>query len=772
MPLKRTARLLFVAASLVLGTLLAPHAAAQSPGPVAIAGNFSDPQHAEDAVFSPDGRLLAVTRYGGGVTLWDLSSGLPLRTLMPRAYLTGTVFTNDGKRLLTAHKDGIIRIWDVESGAVLQSLRAKPRGGSTELEALIGLAIDRRGEHAITAEFGPAATVWAIGPRKQLFTVPRSEKDNLARTTRITASRISADGQRLTVLASRLYNKRDSAGTYDAKTGAELSFVDLPEDHIVVENGFIGDDEAIVLVSGDRCPAGELMLFSLKQRAVIAPVHRPANCDKPKEGEEKAFKLHASPDSNRIAISQEGDPDLRIFDTASRKIEQTLPLGAGSRVLGVSRDLKQVAIGETDRIGVRSLPAGAAMQTLRSVVVPADRMIIGANGADLIVQPERPRGSDAPFTIGIRKLDAVQGEVFKPAVPAGFTLQDVASAPRLALGTNDKGEIVVISLDGKQDSRIFPLAPLKKAALARLSPDGKTAAVLGYTKDDDEGEAVVLVNLADGKIQHIAAGNPEAFPTDLVFTPDAKRFAIGLRDGSAEIFETVSAQSVRKLPPYGEGGDVGALAFSPDGTLLAGGGTFDDSLFVWSADTGKVMRTITLPDGLEGYRIVTAVAVSHDKKTLAAGLGRRAMSSGDIGPEAGGVLVFDLASGKLRFALRGHRATVTALTFSRDDKVLVSGSHDGTVRTWDRNTGKELTTAAMDRDGRWTVVTDAGFYAAPDGSDNAVSIVRGTRAVSAATARNVLSRPDLVEALLKGDPDGRYRAAAKSLDLSKLAPPR
>jgi WD40 repeat protein len=261
----------------------------------------------------------------------------------------------------------------------------------------------------------------------------------------------------------------------------------------------------------------------------------------------------------------------------------------------------------------------------------------------------------------------------------------------------------------------------------------------------------------------------------VAFSAGGDRFAFGFRDGSAAIFEAASGRILKKLPRYPKGdddGDAGAIAFSPDGSLLAGGATFDDKVFVWDIGSGKLMRTITLPDSLAGYRIVTAVAVSPDRKTLAAGLGHRAVSSGDIGREAGGIYLFDLATGKLRHTLRGHTGAITALTFSRDGRDLVSGGYDGTVRLWDRATGKPTATAAMDGDGRWSFVTEAGFYTGPDGADDALSLVRGTKAVSGAAARGVLSRPDLVEALLKGDPDGRYRAAAKALDWSKIAPAR
>ena len=40
--------------------------------------------------------------------------------------------------------------------------------------------------------------------------------------------------------------------------------------------------------------------------------------------------------------------------------------------------------------------------------------------------------------------------------------------------------------------------------------------------------------------------------------------------------------------------------------------------------------------------------------------------------------------------LKGHTAEVGPMAFSPDEKVLATGSEDGTVRLWDPRTGKEL----------------------------------------------------------------------------------
>jgi WD40 repeat protein len=54
------------------------------------------------------------------------------------------------------------------------------------------------------------------------------------------------------------------------------------------------------------------------------------------------------------------------------------------------------------------------------------------------------------------------------------------------------------------------------------------------------------------------------------------------------------------------------------------------------------------------------------------------------------IRLWDAATGKERGRLAGHTGVVRCLAFSRDGKVLASGSWDGTVRLWDVAAGKEV----------------------------------------------------------------------------------
>jgi hypothetical protein len=79
-----------------------------------------------------------------------------------------------------------------------------------------------------------------------------------------------------------------------------------------------------------------------------------------------------------------------------------------------------------------------------------------------------------------------------------------------------------------------------------------------------------------------------------------------------------------------------------------------------------------------------------------------------------------------------------------------------------------MATSAATADGRWVILTEAGFFAGSADSDALVNVVRGLQSVSASQLRDYLYRPDLVEQLLKGDPEHRYRDAARRLDLDKI----
>jgi WD40 repeat protein len=93
---------------------------------------------------------------------------------------------------------------------------------------------------------------------------------------------------------------------------------------------------------------------------------------------------------------------------------------------------------------------------------------------------------------------------------------------------------------------------------------------------------------------------------------------------------------------------------------------------------------------------VTAVAFSPDGKVLAVG----------SGPQDGSIYLRDPRTGRVLRRLQGHTREVHTLLYSPDGKVLASGSDDETTRLWDVATGKEL--HRLRGDGRALVFSRTG----------------------------------------------------------------
>jgi WD40 repeat protein len=160
----------------------------------------------------------------------------------------------------------------------------------------------------------------------------------------------------------------------------------------------------------------------------------------------------------------------------------------------------------------------------------------------------------------------------------------------------------------------------------------------------------------------------------------------------------------------GDGG-VSALAFSPDGSLLAtatgmgllgpGGGPIlgmgAGKVTVWNLATRRQLWSFAGHRG-DGE----SLAFSPDGKWLVSGGGEQFASRGEA-------RLWDSATGQVIRTFSGHTAPVTAAVFSPDGNRLVTASRDRTLRVWDLATGKAVQTI----DTHQALVTSVAFC--PDG---------------------------------------------------------
>lgn len=124
----------------------------------------------------------------------------------------------------------------------------------------------------------------------------------------------------------------------------------------------------------------------------------------------------------------------------------------------------------------------------------------------------------------------------------------------------------------------------------------------------------------------------------------------------------------------GHTGDVGCVAWLPDGRTVATGDS-DGLIVLWDVTPGRSGCAVRAQ--LAGHDTsVKAVAASPD--------GARLASAGNDGT----VRLWDPRAGKAVAVMTGHDGPVEVVSFSPDGHLLLSGGHDGTDRGWDPSSGK------------------------------------------------------------------------------------
>ena len=205
-----------------------------------------------------------------------------------------------------------------------------------------------------------------------------------------------------------------------------------------------------------------------------------------------------------------------------------------------------------------------------------------------------------------------------------------------------------------------PTAVLGKGSLAggEYSPDGKMLAVAGslgvwlYGADD-------LTEVGILEQPHRASC--------VEFNPDGRILAVG----GAQTLYLWNVERQQEIDVwYTE--SVHALAFSPDGKLLAAG-DWRGMTHLWNVKTQKQIGAL-----VEGYKSeVTSLVFSADGKTLA--------SSGTTI-----INLWNVDTQQRIAALDAHTSFVSSLALHPDGNTLASGSGDETVRLWDIKKQKQL----------------------------------------------------------------------------------
>ena len=583
-------------------------------------------------------------------------------------------FSPDGRTLASGAgglgNDHTIRLWDV---AGRRPLGAPMTGHRDDVHQL---AFSRDGLTLVSAggQFDNTVRFWDVRTQEPLGAPLRGEPGT-------TGNMLSSDGRRFTVATGDGVELRDLRSR--KLVGAPIDSAE--------ESAVLSPDGRVVATFSPGSEEGTIQLWDVRTRRRLGPPLR-----HPGDVTDVVF----SPDGGRLA-SFGWERSLVLWNVARRARIGQAPKGTRYTAAAFSPDGRSLAVADDRTIQVydsRRLPlADPLMLTghadlITDLEFTPDGRLLASSSYDDTVRLWNVRNRNTFGTQLFEQFDWVQSVAFSPD---GRTLAAAGRDEDVVLWNARTKKTLGDPLEGHSEW-INSIA---------FSPDGRMLA--SAADDGDVRLWDVREKKAVGKPIRGHGGNEV---TGVAFSPDGRLLASTGFDGRTRFWDVRTREQLGrplKNPIDEDTGtpDVGdAVAFSPDGTIVATEGTADAAIRLWDVRTrkqiGKPLNTDT--NGIGG------IAFSPDGNTLASGT------------DDGTIQYWNVATGVRRtsFTAHGDADGVSSVAFSPDGQTLASASWDHTVRLWDvathepvgppLQTGTQLSSVAFSADGALAAAGEDG----------------------------------------------------------------
>ncbi|MBD2027883.1 AAA family ATPase [Leptolyngbya sp. FACHB-711] len=302
-----------------------------------------------------------------------------------------------------------------------------------------------------------------------------------------------------------------------------------------------------------------------------------------------------------------------------------------------------------------------------------------------------------------------QGKDYIQEIQIRQIVQPILHQLQMRLGNRTQVEQrltrILISLSQEASQRSGYAAGNLLNLLIHLKTDltGYNLADLALWQADLRNVGLHQVNLANSDLSKTVFTETLSLTLAVAFSPDGQLLATGDTNRELRIWRVADGKNL--LICQGHTNWIWSVAFSPDGRMLASGSD-DKTIKLWDVQTGQCLQTLQ-----EAPYQVWSVAFSPDSRMLASG------------SESSVVKLWDLKTGKCCATLEGHTNWVRSVSFSPTDQLLASGSEDGTVKLWDLKSGKCCKTLQGHEKGVWSVAfSPAGQFLASSSSDQTIKL--------------------------------------------------
>jgi len=224
--------------------------------------------------------------------------------------------------------------------------------------------------------------------------------------------------------------------------------------------------------------------------------------------------------------------------------------------------------------------------------------------------------------------------------------------------------------------------------VATFNPDGQLLAASG-----NDG-MLKLWDVKTGKelksLVHRDSPDIDMSTYAFLFSRDGKQIYAANGDGTISVWDVASGKEFRNWQAHPS--IVFKLELSRDYRRLM---SFGEALVkIWDTNTWREITTLSIPrTAADSYVSAGALAISHNGKLIAASYIE--LDSKRTTYLAINTIVWNAKTGEKLFSLSGHKFDINGLIFTPNDRYLLTGSVDRTIKFWDMRTGQLTRTITL-----------------------------------------------------------------------------
>ena len=577
--------------------------------------------------FSPDGKTIAASGTGGGVRLWNASTGQLQSTLSCPGTIFCVTFSPDGKLLVTGStRTEPVTLWDPVTGQKLGSLP----GHTVDAREL---AFSPDGSTLAVADV-MSLELWDVDERQETATLHGHERA-------FQTIAFSPDGK--TLASGGVGSNGHTVFLWNVETGQSTE-VPGPFDRQVRDLAFSSNGKILATAMPSDTGPNMAQLWDLDRGGVRLSIIEPAG---------SIEVVVFSPRGTSVATASDRGM-VRLWDPATGQLQRTLRGHEGQiSAVAFSPDGKKlVAVGGDTAVRIWDTVEAVGSKTLQ---------ILGYG--TLAFSPDFKELATGGPTVRLRNVRT--GRLTMNLGAEAETMVRVVSwSPDGTVLASGRGRTIEIWNVSTGEKRATLEGHKQTVTDLSFSPNGKTLASGSAPMEDSDtpGGDVRLWDWATGEQECTICSIAEEHvgATSLDFSPDGRLLAVatgnsrysGGLDGEVRLYNIVTEKLCGTM--RGEGGGMYQVAFSPSGEKLATAGG-DDTVRLWDVESCRESAT------LRGHR--------HGRISIAFSPDGRCLASAAISEET--VRLWDVATGQKRATLKTHTAGgVFSVAFSPDGSIL------------------------------------------------------------------------------------------------------